>query len=332
MPADNDIEINLDTGDILENQKDPDTNQEESQAHVDNEDNPSSTSTEDEPSSPNDSANDEELNNAETDAERAAIRERRRQERHNRKVAQREREDNLRRELASRDAQLNELRQQVDAINRRNTGNEIAKLREAKSQTERAYAFFRDQIQVATESKNGAAVAEATEKLIEARERLKQIEAYEKSMAKVQQAPAPLDPRLVNHAKEWMSRNPWYNAVDGDQDTAVAMAIDQALGRENWDPTTREYWDELDRRIKKYLPHRAQPGKMNPKPKSPVAGSSREAAPSGTQGSNTSGTGTFRLSPERVQALKDAGVWDDPKSRADAVRRYREFDLQQKQG
>ena len=73
--------------------------------------------------------------------------------------------------------------------------------------------------------------------------------------------------------------------------------------------------------MKKYLPHRTGSGKMNTqtKPKATVAGSGRDVGSSGKQG-------TYKLSAERVQALKDAGIWDNPKQRAEAVKRYREFD------
>lgn len=58
------------------------------------------------------------------------------------------------------------------------------------------------------------------------------------------------------------------------------------------------------------------------KPKAVVAGSGRDSGGSGK-------TGTYKLSAERVQAMKDAGIWDNPEKRAEAVKRYREFDKQQ---
>ena len=39
---------------------------------------------------------------------------------------------------------------------------------------------------------------------------------------------------------------------------------------------------------------------------------------------------TMTLSRERVQALKDAGMWDDPTKRAKAIRRYADFDRNNK--
>ena len=48
-----------------------------------------------------------------------------------------------------------------------------------------------------------------------------------------------------------------------------------------------------------------------------VAGSGREAS------TPASAEGTYKLSADRVEALKMSGVWDDPKQRAEAVKRYR---------
>lgn len=264
---------------------------------------------------------DTELNGAETDEERESIRERRRQERHNRKQAQRHREETLRRELSARDSIINELRQKVDLIERRNTGSEAAQLENAKKQVAQSYNFFKDQIRVATEAGNGAAVAEATEKMIQSQRKFDELAGYERSLKQQQNTPQPLDPRLANQAESWMKRNSWYDPGAKDQDSGIVLTLDQRLASEGWDPTTKEYWDELDSRVKKYLPHRAIRGKISDtKPRSVVTGSGREA-------SNPQ-SGTFKLSAERVQALKDAGIWDDPKQRAEAAKRFREYDKQ----
>jgi hypothetical protein len=52
---------------------------------------------------------------------------------------------------------------------------------------------------------------------------------------------------------------------------------------------------------------------------------------SGTSSGRTDVSGsavknTFTLSRDRVQALKDAGMWDDPSKRAKAIRSYADFD------
>jgi len=267
---------------------------------------------------------DEELSEASDDEEREEIRARRREERRNRKINQREREDTLRRELAARDSIINEMRGRLDAVERRNTGSEVAQIEQAKKQTAQAYAYYKDQIRIATEAGNGTAVAEATEKLIQSQRKFDQLTSYEQAYKQKGQATQPLDPRLVNHAQEWMTRNKWYDPSAKDPDSRITLTVDQQLAEEGWDPTTKEYWQELETRVKKYLPHRANRGKISSdRPRSVVTGSGRE-------GVSVSSAGSYKLSAERVNALKDAGIWDDPKQRAEAVKRFRDYDKENK--
>jgi len=118
-----------------------------------------------------------------------------------------------------------------------------------------------------------------------------------------------------------MSNNSWYDPQGKDPDSKVALAIDQAMGEEGWNPKTAEYWEELDNRLQKYLPHRYtgetdEKPIRNSRPRSAVTGSGRESA------SSSGGKNTFTLSPDQVRAMKDAGMWDDPDKRAKMIRRY----------
>lgn len=315
--AEQDIEIDMESGEekvskVVEETEELEDHDEQTSSNDDDEGDAPITSD----------AGDKELNDAGDDEEREAIRERRRQERKHRKEAQRGREDTLRRELASRDAIINELRSKVDGIERRNTGSEMAQLENAKKQTADAYKFFKDQIRIATEAGNGAAVADATEKLIQSQRKFDELVGFEKSLKQRQATPQALDPRLISNAEKWMAKNSWYDAGAADQDSEIVMKLDQRLAQEGWDPTTPQYWEELDARVKKYLPHRVTRAKItSTKPRSVVTGSGRE-------GSGASSSGSYKLSAERVQALKDAGIWDDPKQRADAVKRFRDYDKQ----
>lgn len=258
------------------------------------------------------------------DDEREAIRERRRQERKQRRAAQKEREETLRRELSARDEVINELRSKVDAIARRNTGSELAQLGQAKEQTAQAYAYFKDQIRVATEAQNGAAVAEATEKMLLAKQRFEELQRIEKAYTTRSAQPQPLDPRLVNHAKSWMENHKWYKPESRDADSRIVLTLDQVLADEGYDPTTPAYWDELSERVKKHLPHRAAGGKINTSASKPP----RAVVPASREGSAAGSGGSFRLSAERVQVLKEAGVWDNPEERTKAIKYFRDFDKQ----
>ena len=91
---------------------------------------------------------------------------------------------------------------------------------------------------------------------------------------------------------------------------------------EGWNPATEEYWDELDRRLQKRLPHRyneLRDEAPKKKPRQVVTGSSRESSVSRSGSS-------FVLSPERVRAIKEAGKWDDPAERNRMIQRYATYD------
>jgi hypothetical protein len=47
---------------------------------------------------------------------------------------------------------------------------------------------------------------------------------------------------------------------------------------------------------------------------------------SGRESSPASRPGEFRLSSERVKAIKDAGKWEDQTERQKMIRRYAEYD------
>lgn len=257
---------------------------------------------------------------SETPDEREAIRERRRQERRHRKEEQRQ----LKAELAAMRQANNELTQRLGLIERRGTTADVSKIDEALGQLNQAYSYYQDQIRIGTESANGQAVADATSKLMQVKDKASELARVKQAYLQSQNRPQPLDPRLVDHAKKWMGANSWYDPNGRDIDSRMTLTLDNALAEEGFDPRTPAYWDELSRRVKKYLPHRATAGYNKPttKPRSPVS-----TRPSGAARSSTGGG--YELSADRVQALKDSGLWDDPKLRSEAIKRFKSFDSEQ---
>lgn len=271
---------------------------------------------------------DEEGHDEETAEERAERTERNRKRRAESKEKRKSYIESLKRELAARDRVINDLNNRMSVVERKSTGSEMAQLEQAEREAVQAYNHFKDINAKAIEQANGAIAIEAQEKMFEARKRYEHLQSIKKSMSQRQAAPQPLDPRLVNHAQDWMSKNDWYDPTGANEDSAVALTIDNRMAKEGWDPTTPEYWEELDKRVKKYLPHRANSGynrqqgsgKRNPPP---VAGSGRESSSSGN-------SSTYKLSPDRVKAIKDAGAWDDPTARAAMIKAYQNYDKEQR--
>src|SRR5205814_2301178 len=66
-----------------------------------------------------------------------------------------------------------------------------------------------------------------------------------------------VDPAIQAAAREWAEDHEWYDPNLRDPDSRVAKAIEDGLFNEGrLDARTPEYWKELDRRLRKYMPHR----------------------------------------------------------------------------
>lgn len=219
--------------------------------------------------------------------------------------------------------QNQDLLERLSVLEKKAHGSDIARLNKAIEDQQTRINFAKQKIAEATAAGNGELLTAAQEMWFEAR---RQFEALDSLKKKVVQQPkqrtiqAP-DPRLQRLANQWMADNPWYDPQGKDQDSKIALAIDQAMGEEGFDPKTPEYWQELDKRLQRMLPHRytgevSERPRTSSRPRNVVTGSSRENAVS------SGGRNTFTLSPEQVRAMKDAGMWDDAEKRAKMIRRY----------
>lgn len=290
----------------------------------------------------------EELKGAETDEEREAIRARRRQERQSRREKRRNRDNELQTLLSQRDRELSELREHVMMLSRRSAGTELAQIDSELHQADQAVAELKDIIKDATATQQGDVVADATDRLVKVHQRAQQLTSMRNAFvenAKRAGAPAPQagampDKRVVDHGMKWVRAHDWYNPQGLDLDSRIVKQIDNTIMAEGFDPRSQDYWEELSERVGRYLPHRTGNGAAHAQEsgyngaapdqrsvrRSAVAGSGRE---SGAASGAASKRGSYTLSSERVRALKDAGVWDDPVKRDDAIRRYQAYDTEQ---
>jgi hypothetical protein len=235
----------------------------------------------------------------------------------------------MRREIAARDDLIAQQEQRLAAVERRTQGADIAAVDAELRKAAEAYNYFKSQHAEAVTHANGQLAVEAQERMMQAAQRGQQLNAIKQAAQRQPQQAQPLDPRLKANAESWLERNDWYDPQASDMDSKVAMSVDHAMAAEGWNPTTTQYWDELDARLKKYLPHRYTSGynktQRSTGNKSPVSGS-------GGRESSAPGSGGYKISAERVKALKDAGIWDDPKQRAEAVKRYQQWDKENGNG
>lgn len=131
-------------------------------------------------------------------------------------------------------------------------------------------------------------------------------------------------PRVVENAQRWAGNHAWYSRTGDDEDSEIVRLVDRRMTKEGWDPSTQEYWDELDDRLKDRLPHRYN-GNGRGRPRRQTTGGAAGESPGG-------GGSEFNLSAERVAALKEAGMWEDPKQRARMIKRYRDADAASRRG
>jgi len=262
-----------------------------------------------------------------TDAEREVIRERRRQERQNKKKFRAEKEDSYKREIEGLRRQLDEVNEWKNTVETRRVHSGIAQLDKALKDSTDAIEIAKQAIREATNTGNGDALVDAQELYYAARKRSEDLGRVRQQFNQRQAQPPQqnIDPRIANQAKAWMENKEWYNPAGKDADSKIALTVDNSLAEEGWDPRTPEYWEELDTRLKKYLPHRYNSAYNEGKrevSRPPTGGSSQ------TRGSGSSQT--FTLSPDRVRAMKEAGYWEDPAKRQTMIKRYMEQDRNNK--
>lgn len=260
-----------------------------------------------------------------TEEEREAIRARRRKERLDKKNFRKEKEDSYRREIAGLKRQLDEVNQWKNVVERRNNQSGAAQLEHAIRETDDTLEVAKRALQEATTTQNGEALVDAQELYYAARKRkedLERIKAQVAQNSQRQQRPT-IDPTVAKKAQDWMVGKDWYNPQGTNKDSKITMMIDAELNEEGWDPRTEEYWGELDERVKKYLPHRYSDSKDEAPQTPPI----RPKPPTGGNGGgNRNSNSSFTLSPERVRAMKEAGLWDDIEKRKTMTRRYMEQD------
>jgi len=264
-----------------------------------------------------DTASQDEDHEDDTEAIRQAKRDRRRAKKQFQREQQKEKDLRFNQLLK----QNQELMARLQAVETKTHGSELARIDKAIEDQQVRMNYAKMKIAEATKNQDGEAMAEAQELLYEARRAAEQLTNLKRSAVQPKRTPIQgPDPMMQRHAASWMERNSWYDPGKNDEDSAIAFAVDERLAKEGWDPRTQEYWDELDSRLQKRLPHRYTEDEQDEpvvrKPRSVVTGSGRENV------SAKGGRNTFVLNPEQVRAMKDAGMWEDQALREKMIRRY----------
>jgi hypothetical protein len=113
----------------------------------------------------------------------------------------------------------------------------------------------------------------------------------------VQQQPAQPDPK----AEAWAGKNEWFG---NDQTmTYAAFGIHrQLIEEEGFDPTSDEYYSELDKRVRTEFPHKFAEAKRDTGPRVASAGSTA------SKSSSSKGRRTVKLTPSQIAIAKRLNV------------------------
>lgn len=213
------------------------------------------------------------------------------------------------------------LQQQVAQIAGQTNQNAIQSLEKRYQEIQQDIRMAESIMEKAVEANAGADLVKAQQIRDQALAEAQQVAAQHAQLVQQVQAPAA-PPPAVNYAQQWAAHNDWFDPQGRDEDSRIAQRIDREMAAEGWNPNTREYWVELTNRCKDAFEEGESEGKSmtSSKPKkAPPTGQSREHVPTSTRKE-------IYVTPERKQAMIEAGAWDDPVKRQRMLKRYREYD------
>ena len=261
--------------------------------------------------------------------DREAIREARREERRLKKELAKQREASSKHKISALEKRNEDLARRLAAVENTAASYQFAQIDKALEDEATRVEYAKMKMLQAAQSGDAAGQVEYLEQLTEAKQRLAQVQHYKKEQleqakAPRQNVPNPITTEVQQNATKWLNKNSWYDPQARDTDSRIAKVVDQELAADGWDPSDPEYWDELDNRLQSRLPHRYTAKSGNNRRSAGPTASSRSA------NTTSSKPGTITLSRERVNAIKDAGAWDDVEKRNKMIRAYASYDRNNK--
>lgn len=226
-----------------------------------------------------------------------------------------------------------EFKRRLSQLERNTKAEQLTRIDKGIEDAQVRLEYAKMKLAEATQNQDGQAMVEAQTLWQNATEEVRnlntlraQADAELKRPQQSQDGPAP-DPRIKRLAAKWMNRNAWYNPQGNDPDSRIAKKVDELMSAQGWNPSDPDYWDELDSRLQKEIPHRYNDSNDDEsrnvrRPRNVVGSSGREAS-AAYGGTNRS---QFVLSPERVKAMKEAGAWDNPERKAKMIKQFISYD------
>ena len=210
------------------------------------------------------------------------------------------------------------LQSQAQELQQKLVHTDYSRLNEAKTRLETQQATLKAIIKKAREENDIDTETEATQRLSELVMEQRQVSGWMQTQEQQirQPQPAPQVPQQAQRAQaappapspraeEWAARNTWFG-----QDRVLtygAWGIHQTLvENEGFDPTSDEYYTELDRRLREEFPKRFPD--ENPQQTNRQQRSAPAVAPATRSSGINSARRTVRLSPSQVAIAKKLNV------------------------
>ena len=105
-------------------------------------------------------------------------------------------------------------------------------------------------------------------------ERQRQAQAEQQQQQQQYQQQQPQRQAAYPKLEKWLSKNDWFEK-DNVMKAAATAIHNQIVGEEGFDPTTDEYYSEIDKRIRKEMPHKFQAKQQNAQVVTPASGNGR---------------------------------------------------------
>lgn len=234
--------------------------------------------------------------------------------------------DFQRREMKRLESQIHDLTQGQVVTRVTELDNRITSAQAEIAQWER--------VKAAAISKHEGADAVAADNFLKAAQDKAERASWDKhQLMQTAQQPVKQEVPFSGLMQEFLDANEWYNPNGVDEDSLLVKAIDTAVAQK-YRPTDPAYWRELQKRVDARIGKNERQQSRDTEDDledEPVVQTRKRSAPpvGGSNRSNSGGAARqtqIRLSPERVQAMKDAGLWEDPKVRAKMAKTYSEYD------
>lgn len=195
-----------------------------------------------------------------SEEEKEERRERRREERRRRKEKQRERERAQSDYTRRLESELADLRGRVQRVEGVGAQSQIAQIDNMIEQVDQKLEAARAAKKKALAEGDIDSLDQADELIYKAR-RAKEIlgsqkQQMERSARQPRQQPLRPDPIVLRRVNDFQRNHGWYDPQGGDEDSRVLLTLDGRVAEMGLNPSTDEYWKELEKLGKKYLPHR----------------------------------------------------------------------------